>query len=138
VLLASERALKQHDLKARARILGSATSGCDPAEMGIGPVAAIRRLCERAGVALNEWQSIELNEAFAAQTLACAKDLQLDLTKLNPRGGGIALGHPVGASGARVLVTLLHSLEDQTQHRGLASLCIGGGMGIAMGIEIIS
>jgi acetyl-CoA C-acetyltransferase len=138
VLLASERALKQHDLKARACLLGCATSGCDPAEMGIGPVAAIRRLCARAGVALNEWQSIEINEAFAAQALACAKDLQLDLTKLNPRGGGIALGHPVGASGARVLVTLLHSLEDQTQHRGLASLCIGGGMGIAMGIEITS
>ena len=79
--------------------------------------------------------AVEINEAFAVQTLGCIKELGLDATKVNPRGGAIALGHPIGASGARVLVTLLHYLEDHGQHRGIASLCIGGGMGIAMAIE---
>jgi acetyl-CoA C-acetyltransferase len=103
--------------------------------MGLGPVHAIRRLCEETGWKLDEVDAIEINEAFAAQALACAQQLGIDPNKLNQRGGAIALGHPIGASGARVLVTLLHLMEDLNLHRGVASLCIGGGMGIAMAIE---
>ena len=103
--------------------------------MGLGPVFAIRRLCADIGWTLDEVDAIEINEAFAVQALACARELEIDQTRLNPRGGAIALGHPIGASGARVLVTLLHYLEDQGLRRGIASLCIGGGMGIAMAIE---
>jgi acetyl-CoA C-acetyltransferase len=103
--------------------------------MGLGPVHAIRRLCEETGWKLAEVDAIEINEAFAVQALACAQQLGLDPNKLNQRGGAIALGHPIGASGARVLVTLLHLMEDLNLHRGIASLCIGGGMGIAMALE---
>ncbi len=103
--------------------------------MGLGPVHAIRRLCEETGWRLDEIDAIEINEAFAAQTLACARQLGIDIDKLNRRGGAIALGHPVGCSGARVLVTLLHLMEDLNLQRGIASLCIGGGMGIAIAIE---
>ena len=103
--------------------------------MGLGPVQAIRRLCEETGWKLDEVDAIEINEAFAVQALGCVKELDLDVTRLNQRGGAIALGHPIGASGARVLVTLLHLMEDKNYRRGIASLCIGGGMGIAMAIE---
>jgi acetyl-CoA C-acetyltransferase len=102
--------------------------------MGLGPVGAIRKVCATAGWSLKDVDAIEINEAFAAQALGCARELELDPAKLNQRGGAIALGHPIGASGARVLVTLLHLMEDQGYHRGIASLCIGGGMGIAMAI----
>lgn len=135
VLLAGEAALKQHGLTSRARVIGSAAVGCDPALMGLGPVFAIQKLCTDIGWSLAEVDAVEINEAFAVQALACARDLGLDLTKLNQRGGAIALGHPIGASGARVLVTLLHILEDKNLKRGIASLCIGGGMGIAMAVE---
>jgi acetyl-CoA C-acetyltransferase len=134
-LLASEDAVSRHGLKPRARIIASATVGCDPALMGLGPVGAIRKVCDLTGWNLEEVDAIEINEAFAVQALGCAAELDLDTTKLNPRGGAIALGHPIGASGARVLVTLLHHLEDHGLRRGIASLCIGGGMGIAMAIE---
>jgi acetyl-CoA C-acetyltransferase len=103
--------------------------------MGLGPVGAIRSVCDRAGWHLEEVDAIEINEAFAVQTLGCARLLSLDVQRLNPRGGAIALGHPIGASGARVLVSLLHHMEDHGLKRGIASLCIGGGMGIAMAIE---
>jgi acetyl-CoA C-acetyltransferase len=103
--------------------------------MGLGPVHAIRRLCEETGWELDSVDAVEINEAFAAQALACARQLGLDQSRLNRRGGAIALGHPVGCSGARVLVTLLHLMEDLDLRRGIASLCIGGGMGIAMAIE---
>ena len=103
--------------------------------MGLGPVGAIQKLCQITGWKLAEVDAIEINEAFAVQTLGCARELGLDLAKLNQRGGAIALGHPVGASGARVLVTLLHLMEDKNYRRGIASLCIGGGMGIAMAVE---
>lgn len=119
----------------RAKIVATAVVGCDPALMGLGPVGAIQRVCARAGWKIDEVGTVEINEAFAVQTLGCAKELNLDLSVLNPRGGAIALGHPIGASGARVLVTLLHHMEDQNIVRGIASLCIGGGMGIAMAIE---
>jgi acetyl-CoA C-acetyltransferase len=134
-LLASEDAVSRHGLKPRARIIASAAVGCDPALMGLGPVGAIRKVCALTGWKLEEVDAIEINEAFAAQALGCVKELNLDTMKLNPRGGAIALGHPIGASGARVLVTLLHHLEDHGLRRGIASLCIGGGMGIAMAVE---
>ncbi len=135
VLLASEAAMQRHGLQSRARIIATAAVGCDPAVMGLGPVGAIRKLCDLTGWKLNEVDTIEINEAFAVQTLGCARELSLDLEKLNQRGGAIALGHPIGASGARVLVTLLHLMEDKGYKRGIASLCIGGGMGIAMAVE---
>lgn len=135
VLVASETAAKQHALPPRARIVAATAVGCDPATMGLGPVGAIRKLCEETGWKLGNVDAVEINEAFAAQTLGCAKELQLDMAKLNQRGGGIALGHPVGCSGARVLVTLLHLMEDLKLRRGIASLCVGGGMGIAVAIE---
>lgn len=135
LLVASEKAVDQHGLHPRARIIAATAVGCDPAVMGCGPVYAIQRLCEETGWSLADVDAIEINEAFAAQTLGCAKQLQLDPARLNRRGGAIALGHPVGCSGARVLVTLLHILEDLNLSRGIASLCVGGGMGIALAIE---
>lgn len=135
VLLASEDAVSRHSLKPRARIIASAAVGCDPALMGLGPVGAIRKVCALTGWSLGEVDAIEINEAFAAQALGCTRELNIDTAKLNPRGGAIALGHPIGASGARVLVTLLHYLEDHGLRRGIASLCVGGGMGIAMAVE---
>lgn len=134
-LLASADAVSRHGLTPRARIIASAAVGCDPALMGLGPVGAIKKLCTLTGWNLAEVDAIEINEAFAVQALACIRELALDPTKLNPRGGAIALGHPIGASGARVLVTLLHHMEDNNLRRGIASLCIGGGMGIALAIE---
>lgn len=135
VLLAGEEAVKRHALSIRARVVASAAVGCDPALMGLGPVEAIKKVCGMSGWLLGGVDAIEINEAFAAQTLGCAIELGLDGSKLNQRGGAIALGHPIGASGARVLVTLLHLMEDRNLRRGIASLCIGGGMGIAMAIE---
>ncbi len=135
VLLAGDAALKKHGLTSRARIIACTAVGCDPALMGLGPVGAIQKLCQITGWTLDEVDAVEINEAFAVQTLGCARELGLNLDKLNQRGGAIALGHPIGASGARVLVTLLHLMEDQNYRRGIASLCIGGGMGIAMAVE---
>jgi len=135
VLLASEDALHKHSLPSRARIVAVSTVGCEPALMGTGPVGAIRSLCEQTGWNLADVDAVEINEAFAAQTIACARDLKLSPEQLNRRGGAIALGHPIGCSGARVLVALLHIMEDMNLRRGIASLCVGGGMGIAMAIE---
>lgn len=135
VLLAGESALVRHGLTSRARVVATAVVGCDPALMGLGPVEAIRGVCGRAGWSLDEVDAIEINEAFAVQTLGCGHLLELDWAKLNQRGGAIALGHPIGASGARVLTTLLHLMEDKGYSKGIASLCIGGGMGIAMAVE---
>jgi len=135
VLLASNEAVRAHGLTSRARIVATAVVGCDPSLMGLGPVGAIQKLCALTGWKLAEVEALEINEAFAAQTLGCAGELSLDMDQLNQRGGAIALGHPIGASGARVLVTLLHLMEDSSYRRGIASLCIGGGMGIAMAIE---
>lgn len=135
VLLADEKAVTQWNLQPRARVVAACAVGCDPAMMGLGPVWAVRKLCAESGWSLGEVDAVEINEAFAAQTLACARELELAPDKLNRRGGAIALGHPIGCSGARVLVTLLHILEDLNLRRGIASLCVGGGMGIAMAIE---
>ncbi|TSA35094.1 MAG: thiolase family protein [Verrucomicrobiaceae bacterium] len=135
VLVAGGSAVAEHGLQPRARIVAATAVGCDPATMGLGPVGAIRRLCGETGWSLDEVEAIEINEAFAAQVLGCAEELQLDTARLNQRGGGIALGHPLGCSGTRVLVTLLHLMEDSNFKRGIASLCVGGGMGIALAIE---
>lgn len=135
VLVAAEEAVARHGLKSRAKVMGATAVGCDPQVMGLGPIGAIQRLCRETGWDLASVDAVEINEAFAVQTLACARELGLDEGKLNQRGGAIALGHPVGASGTRVLVTLLHLMEDKGYTRGIASLCVGGGMGIAMAIE---
>jgi acetyl-CoA C-acetyltransferase len=118
-----------------ARIAGSATVGCDPALMGLGPVHATRRLCSTCGMQLDRFETIELNEAFAAQSLACIKELGVDPDRVNPDGGAVALGHPIGASGARLLVHLAHRLARGEVRTALATLCIGGGMGAAVALE---
>jgi len=118
-----------------ARIASFASTGVDPAIMGIGPVSASRKALEKAGWSVADLDLIEANEAFAAQTCAVAKDLGLDPEKTNVNGGAIAIGHPIGASGARILVTLLHEMQKRNAKKGLATLCIGGGMGIALCVE---
>jgi acetyl-CoA C-acetyltransferase len=118
-----------------ARIVSWATCGVDPAIMGTGPIPAARKALEKAGWKVGDLDLIEANEAFAAQALAVNKDLGWDPTKVNVNGGAIALGHPIGASGARILVTLLHEMQKRQAKKGLATLCIGGGMGIAMCVE---
>ena len=126
---------KQIGAKPLARVLSYASTGVDPAVMGIGPVPAVRKVLERAGLKLADIDLFELNEAFAAQSLAVVRELGVDPAKVNVNGGAIALGHPIGASGARVLTTLLYALRAGKLRYGVASLCIGGGMGIAMTIE---
>jgi acetyl-CoA C-acetyltransferase len=118
-----------------ARIAGFGTAGVDPSIMGIGPVPATRRALERAGWSIADLDLIEANEAFAAQALAVGKELGWDPDKVNVNGGAIAIGHPIGASGARVLTTLLHEMARRGVNKGLATLCIGGGMGVAMAVE---
>jgi len=121
--------------KPLARILSYASTGVDPKVMGIGPIPAVRKALDRAGLKTGDIDLFELNEAFAAQSVAVARELAIDPAKVNVNGGAIALGHPIGASGARVLTTLLYALRARRLRRGVASLCIGGGMGIAMTIE---
>jgi acetyl-CoA C-acetyltransferase len=117
------------------RLVAHATAGVEPGIMGIGPVPAVRALLGRAGIPMAEIDLVELNEAFAAQVLACARELEIDLERLNVNGGSIALGHPIGASGARVVVTLVHEMARRRARLGLATLCISGGMGIAALLE---
>ncbi len=113
-----------------------ATTGVDPMVMGMGPVAAMRKAAQRAGLDLNALDMFELNEAFAAQSIAVVRELGLDPAKVNVHGGAVALGHPIGASGARILTTLVHTLKARGGGRGAASLCVGGGMGTAMIVEV--
>ena len=127
VVVVDQRRAARFDSSVKARIVASATSGVAPKEIFIAPVSAIERVLQRAGLTIGDIDLFELNEAFAAQSLACMGPLGLPPEKLNIRGGAIALGHPIGASGARVLVTLLHALADRGLKRGLASLCLGGG-----------
>ena len=131
----SADAARDHGATPLARIVSYGHSGVDPAIMGIGPVAASRLALEKAGWSVGDLDVIEANEAFAAQALAVGKALGWDAGKVNPNGGAIALGHPIGASGARILTTLLHELKRRGGGRGLATLCIGGGMGVAMCVE---
>jgi acetyl-CoA C-acetyltransferase len=123
---------REHGLPILAEILSYATVGVEPELMGIGPASAVPAALSRAGLSLSDIDLFELNEAFAAQSIAVIRELQLDASKVNVTGGAIALGHPIGASGARVLVTLIHALQRKRKALGVASLCIGGGMGIAM------
>ncbi|UVK86526.1 acetyl-CoA C-acetyltransferase [Pseudomonas sp. B21-051] len=134
ILMSAEKA-KALGLPVLAKIAAYANAGVDPAIMGIGPVSATRRCLEKAGWNIGQLDLIEANEAFAAQSLAVAKDLQWDLDKVNVNGGAIALGHPIGASGCRVLVTLLHEMIKRDAKKGLATLCIGGGQGVALALE---
>jgi acetyl-CoA C-acetyltransferase len=134
VLMTADEAQRRR-VKPLARIVSWATAGVDPAIMGTGPIPSSRKALERAGWKVDDLDLIEANEAFAAQACAVNKDLGLDPEKVNVNGGAIALGHPIGASGARVLVTLLHEMGKRNAKKGLATLCIGGGMGIAMCVE---
>ncbi len=135
VVVASARAADRLGSKPMARVVAYSTSGVAPKDIFIAPVLAVRQVLEKARLRLEDIDLFELNEAFAAQMLACGKELKLDETKVNVNGGAIALGHPIGASGARVLVTLLYALEQRGLKRGLASLCLGGGNAVAMVVE---
>jgi len=136
VVVATEAWAKKNGRKPLARILSYCTTGVDPMIMGMGPVEAMRKAVDRAGLKLDDLDAVELNEAFAAQSLAVVRELKLDPARVNVHGGAIALGHPIGASGARVLTTLVHVLQARGGGRGAASLCIGGGMGTAMIVEV--
>ncbi|WP_213880832.1 acetyl-CoA C-acetyltransferase [Pseudomonas sp. dw_358] len=135
VLLMSAAKAKQSGLPVLARIAAYANAGVDPAIMGIGPVSATRRCLEKAGWSLDQLDLIEANEAFAAQALSVGQALGWDMNKVNVNGGAIAIGHPIGASGCRVLVTLLHEMLRRDAKKGLATLCIGGGQGVALALE---
>lgn len=136
VLTSAERA-RERGLKPRAKLLGWASAGVDPRIMGIGPVPAVRKLTERTGLKIDGFDLVEINEAFAAQVLAVLKDVPISSDRLNVNGGAIALGHPIGCTGTRIVVTLLHELERRGARRGLATLCVSGGMGMAVAIERI-
>lgn len=135
MLVASEAAVREHNLTPMARIVGYAQAGVDPKVMGIGPVPATRKLLVDTGVKLEDIDLIELNEAFAAQVIACDRELHFDHAKLNVHGGAIALGHPIGCTGARITTTLLHALRAHDKRLGLATLCISGGMGLSLLVE---
>ena len=135
MVIASEEYVDRHGLQPRARIVASASAGVAPEIMGIGPVPATRKALDRAGWSTSDLDAVELNEAFASQSLACIRDLGLDDETVNSDGGAIALGHPLGASGARILLTLLGRLERSGAHRGLATMCVGVGQGTALLVE---
>lgn len=135
VLMASEDEAAKRGWKARAKIVSHATFGVDPKELFIAPVGAVKLAVKNAGLKLSDIDLFELNEAFAAQSIACLRGLEIDADRVNIWGGGIALGHPIGASGTRILVTLLHAMEQRDAKRGVASLCLGGGNAVAMVIE---
>jgi acetyl-CoA C-acetyltransferase len=135
VVVASEKFVQQNNLKPLARILAATSAGVDPRLMGIGPVPAIRKMEQKHGLALSDFDLVELNEAFAAQVLACDRELHFDREKLNVNGGAIALGHPIGCTGTRITVTLLHEMLKRKARRGLATLCVSGGMGMALALE---
>src|ERR1700730_13176592 len=138
VVVASEHFVKKNNLKPLARILAVTTAGVDPREMGIGPVPAMRKLEEKHNLRLHDFDLIELNEAFAAQVLACDRELHFDRAKLNVNGGAIALGHPIGCTGTRITVTLLHEMLKRKAKRGVATLCMSGGLGMALAIENVA
>ncbi|SEJ18980.1 acetyl-CoA acetyltransferase [Paraburkholderia tropica] len=135
VVVMSAKKAEELGLKPLARIKAYASAGVDPKVMGIGPVPASQRCLERAGWSASDLDLMEINEAFAAQALAVNKQMGWDTSKINVNGGAIAIGHPIGASGCRILVTLLHEMQRRDAKRGLASLCIGGGMGVALALE---
>jgi acetyl-CoA C-acetyltransferase len=134
LVLASESEAKKRGLRVQAWVGPGVTMGVDPSIMGVGPVPAVRRLLERTKRKLDDYDLVELNEAFAAQVLACDRELRFDRARLNVNGGAIALGHPIGATGARIVTTLLHEMERRDARLGLATLCVSGGLGLAMEI----
>jgi acetyl-CoA C-acetyltransferase len=135
LLMAEESRAEELGWRPRATIVASAAAGVEPIMMGLGPVDAVRKLCAKMGVGVEAFDLVELNEAFAVQALAVVRELGLDEEKVNVNGSGVALGHPIGATGARIVTTLLYELERRDARLGLATLCIGGGMGMAMAIE---
>ena len=135
MVLASEDFVGQHNLKPLARIIAATVAGVDPRHMGIGPVPAMKKLEKKHGLKVSDFDLIELNEAFAAQVLACDRELHMDRDRLNVNGGAIALGHPIGCTGTRITVTLLHEMLKRKVFRGVATLCVSGGMGMAFAIE---
>jgi acetyl-CoA C-acetyltransferase len=137
VVVAGEAFVKKHNFKPLARILAVSSAGVDPRIMGIGPVPALHKLEQKHGLKLADFDLVELNEAFAAQVLACDRELHFDPDKLNVNGGAIALGHPIGCTGTRITVTLLHEMRKRRAQRGVATLCVSGGMGMALAIENI-
>jgi len=137
-VLASEDFVKQNALKPLVRIIASTSAGVDPRVMGIGPVPAMRKMEQKHGLRLADFDLIELNEAFAAQVLACDRELHFDHEKLNVNGGSIALGHPIGCTGTRITVTLIHEMLKRKAKRGVATLCVSGGMGMALAVENVT
>jgi acetyl-CoA C-acetyltransferase len=135
VILATEEAVARAGVEPLARVAAWASAGVDPSRMGIGPVPAVRALLEKTKRKLSDIDLIELNEAFAAQMIACERDLSLDMAKVNVNGGAIALGHPIGATGARIVTTLLHEMKRRRASSGIATLCVSGGMGMAVLFE---
>jgi acetyl-CoA C-acetyltransferase len=135
MIVLSGKAAQRMGVEPMARIVGFRVVGVDPAIMGIGPVPAVRQLLQATGDRLDDFDLVELNEAFAAQVLAVDRELHLDRSRLNVNGGAIALGHPIGCSGARIVVTLLHEMQRRNSRRGLATLCVSGGLGGAMSLE---
>ena len=138
MVVASEEFAKKHNLKPLARILAVTSAGVDPRIMGIGPVPALRKMSDKHNLKLPDFDLVELNEAFAAQVLACDRELHFDRDTLNVNGGAIALGHPIGGTGTRIAVTLLHELRRRKAKRGVATLCVSGGMGMALAIENVA
>jgi acetyl-CoA C-acetyltransferase len=138
VVIASETFAKNNNLRPLARILAVASAGVDPRIMGIGPVPALHKLQAKRGLKLTDFDLVELNEAFAAQVLACGRELQLDPEKLNVNGGAIALGHPIGCTGTRITTTLLQEMLKRKARRGVATLCVSGGMGMALALENVT
>ena len=137
IVLASGDYARARGFKPIAKILGWTSAGVDPRIMGIGPVPAVAKLQQRIGLGVDDFDLVEINEAFAAQVLAVLKDVPIPAEKLNVNGGAIALGHPIGCTGARMVVTLLHELQRRGNKRGLATLCVSGGMGMAMAVELV-
>ena len=135
MVVAGEAFVQKNKLKPLARVMAVTSAGVDPRTMGIGPVPALRKMEERHGLKLADFDLIELNEAFAAQVLACDVELHMDRDRLNVNGGAIALGHPIGCTGARITVTLLHEMLKRKSKRGVATLCVSGGMGMALALE---
>jgi acetyl-CoA C-acetyltransferase len=137
MVIASENFVKQNNLKPLARIAAVSSAGADPRTMGIGPVPALQKLADKHGLRLHEFGLVELNEAFAAQVLACDRVLNFNRDRLNVNGGAIALGHPIGCTGTRITVTLLHEMLKRNTKKGVATLCVSGGMGMALALESV-
>jgi acetyl-CoA C-acetyltransferase len=135
LVVSDEETARRNGWDPLAAMFASASVGLEPSLMGLGPVHATRNLCEESGCRLEDFETVEINEAFAAQTLACIQELSLDPGKVNPEGGAIAMGHPIGASGARLITHVAHRIAAGEIERGLATLCVGGGMGAAVALE---